>query len=438
MQVPEIEKSIGMELYSTTTPGIGGILRQLTEDFIVEEVSGWEITNSGKYLIVEIIKNDWDTNHIIRNLSRALGISQKRIGFAGTKDKRAVTTQRISIYDISENDLSRVNIKDIKLKPLGYNKRGIVLGDLNSNIFKICIRNIDVSFEELDKRMRLITSQINDAGGVPNFFGIQRFGAVRPITHLVGKALVHDSPKKAVMSYIGTSFKDEKEEIKKVRDTFMHTEDLEEGLKQFPLRLRYERTMMHYLIEHPEDFAGALGILTENMSRIFVHAYQSFIFNKIICARINACLPLNKAVEGDIVCFKNSAGLPDTLKTQRVNSVNIDGMNNLISKGRAFITAPLFGHSTELATDVPGGIERAVIQELNLSSDLFKLPLTPQLASKGKRREILLNVKPEYSIKKDDLNENKNQVIMKFMLPKGSYATTILREYLKVEPLAMS
>lgn len=438
MQVPETERIIGIELYSTSTAGIGGILRQVPEDFDVKEISGWEITHSGKYLIANLIKKDWDTNHIIRDISRALAISQKRIGFAGTKDKRAVTTQRISIFDISETDLSQVSIKDIQLRPLGLHKRAIVLGDLRSNIFKIIIRNIGLSYEELNSRMHAITSHISDAGGVPNFFGIQRFGAIRPVTHLVGEALIHDSAKKAVMIYLGSSFKDETEETKKVRNSIMSTQDFAKGLNEFPPRLRYERTMMHYLIEHPGDFAGAFSVLSDGMKRIFVHAYQSFIFNKIICARMSANLPFNKAMEGDIVCFKNADGLPDTSKTQKVTAINLDGMNNLISKGRAFVTAPLFGYSTELASGIPGQIESTIISELKLTHNHFKLPEIPQLASKGQRREILLNVKPQYWIQEDSLNVEKQQITMEFTLAKGSYATTVLREYMKVEPIEMS
>ncbi len=87
MEVPEIEKQIGINLYSTDTTGLGGQLRQEIEDFIVKEITNREEGEEGKYLIVELTKRDWDTHHLTRTLSRILQVSQKRISVAGTKDK---------------------------------------------------------------------------------------------------------------------------------------------------------------------------------------------------------------------------------------------------------------------------------------------------------------------------------------------------------------
>ncbi|MGD9778660.1 tRNA pseudouridine(13) synthase TruD [Methanomethylovorans sp.] len=438
MQVPETEHIIGMELYATTAEGIGGMLRQEPEDFIVKEVPGWEVEDSGKYLILELTKKDWDTHHIIRDLSRALGISQKRIGFAGTKDKRAVTTQRISIFDIPVETVEKVHIKDVQLTSIGRYRRGVELGDLRGNIFRITMRDIALEKNELKKRMDGITSEISAMGGVPNFFGIQRFGAIRPVTHLVGEALVRGSAEEAAMMYIAASFREEPEETRMARDEVRNTRNFAQGLRTFPPRLRYERAMMHYLVEHPGDYKGSFSMLTETMSRMFVHAFQSYIYNRVICARIQAGIPLNRAIEGDIVCFKNSGSLPDTSRTQRVNAVNLDGMNNLIKRGRAFVTAPLFGYDTEMATGIPGELESAIIDELKLKPEDFRLEELPAMASRGQRREILLNVQPRFEILEDDLKIGKLKVMVEFSLPKGSYATTVLREYMKVDPLKMS
>lgn len=438
MQVPETERIVGMELYATTAEGIGGMLRQEPEDFIVKEVSGWDVENSGKYLILELTKKDWDTHHIIRDLSRALGISQKRIGFAGTKDKRAVTNQRISIFDLPEASIANIHIKDVQLTPIGKHRRAVELGDLQGNTFQITIRNIDLDKNELKQRMDEITSEINSIGGVPNFFGIQRFGAIRPVTHLVGEALVRGSAEEAAMVYIAASFRDEPEDTRIARDEVRNTRNFAQGLRTFPPRLRYERAMMHYLMEHPDDYKGSFSMLTETMSRMFVHAFQSYIYNRVICARIQAGIPLNRVVEGDIVCFKNSDSLPDTSKTQRVNAVNLDGMNNLIKRGRAFVTAPLFGYDTEMAAGVPGELESTIIDELKLKPEDFRLEEMPSMASRGQRREILLNVQPRSEVLEDELNIGKLKVVVDFFLPKGSYATTVLREYMKVDPLKMS
>ena len=228
------------------------------------------------------------------------------------------------------------------------------------------------------------------------------------------------------------------DDVKQVRDFVWETKDFAEGLKTYPLRLRYERAMMHYLVENPGDYAGSFSVLSPNIRKMFIHAYQSYIFNRIICKRIERGLPLNIASSGDIVCFKNKEGLPDTGKMQASTDENVDGMNNLLKRGRAFITAPLVGYESEFALGTPGELEKDVFNEAEMPQEAFRMKTIPDLASKGLRREIMLHCKPEYVTAEDELNPGKSKVTLTFSLPKGSYATTVLREYMKTDPLKMS
>ncbi|WP_342305762.1 tRNA pseudouridine(13) synthase TruD [Methanolobus sp. ZRKC5] len=436
--IPAVEKKMGIDLYCTDTNGIGGVLRQETDDFIVREITNREEGDSGKYLILEVTKTNWDMHHLIRDMSRKLGISQKRIGFAGTKDKRATTTQKISIYDMSEEDVENFYLKDVEIKAIGRSHRSLGLGDLYGNEFRITIRDIDLKPDELEENLKRTTDEIIAFGGVPNFFGIQRFGAIRPITHMVGEQLLKGDFEKASLIYIAQSFPDEQDDVKEARDNACETRDFVEGLKTYPLRLRYERAMMHYLVENPGDFAGSFGVLSENISRMFIHAYQSYIFNRIICKRIELGLPLDEARPGDIICFKNKEGLPDVTKMQKSSEENVDGMNNLLRRRRAFVTAPLVGYNTEFASNVPGDIEREIYNETGMAQEAFRMKQMSALASKGLRREMLLYCEPVFETGEDELNPGKSKATLTFSLPKGSYATTVLREYMKVEPLKMS
>jgi len=438
MQVPEIEKKTGIDIYTTTTKGIGGILRQEVDDFIVTEITNREEGDSGKQLILELTKRNWDMHHVIRDLSRKFGISQKRIGFAGTKDKRAVTTQKISIHNMTPQAVDDIFLKDVELKVIGRSNRPVKLGDLTGNGFKITVRDIDLTEDELQTQLKKTTDDILEIGGVPNFFGIQRFGAIRPITHLVGEAIVRGNVEEAALAYIAKSFPDESEENKRVRDHIFNTRDYAWGLEQYPLNLRYERSMMHHLITNPDDFTGAFGILSKSIRMLFVHAYQSYLFNQILCERVKEGLPLNTAIEGDIVCFKNKDGLPDISRTEKVTSQKLNGMNNLIKRKRAFVTAPLIGHSTDWASGQQGEIEHRIFEKCGVPIEGFKVPLMPELASKGLRREMLLYAQPEYVASEDEMNSGKTKAVLEFSLPKGSYATTLLREYMKVDPKRMS
>ncbi len=438
MQVPKIEKQIGVDLYSTDTDGLGGQLRQEVEDFVVKEVTNREEGKEGKYLILELVKRDWDTHHLTRTLAKILQISQKRISVAGTKDKRALTTQKISIFDVDASEIEKIHLKDIELKVLGRSRKSVELGDLWGNDFTITIRNISHSYEETGKLLENTTNEILAQGGVPNFFGIQRFGSVRPVTHLVGKAIVEGDFEKAALLYIAEPFPDESEETKEARQFVKETRDFKEGLKTYPLRLGHERAMMNHLIANPDDFAGAFLVLPKNLYRMFVHGYQSYIYNTILCQRIEKGLPLNQAVEGDIVCFKNEIGLPDSSKIESVTAGTVTAMNRLIKRNRAFITAPLPGYSTEFASGIPGEIEQAVLEDLKVPLQGFNIEKIPEMSSKGTRREILLQVEPKFKVAEDELNPGKSKAVLEFMLPKGSYATTVLREYMKADPLQMS
>jgi tRNA pseudouridine13 synthase len=438
MEVPEIEKKIGINLYSTDTEGFGGQLRQEVKDFIVREITNREEGEEGKYLILEVTKHDWDTHHLTRTLAKILQISQKRISVAGTKDKRALTTQKISIFDIDASKIENFHLKDIELKVLGRSRKSVELGDLWGNDFVITIRDIASSPEEIKELLEKTTNEILAQSGVPNFFGTQRFGSIRPVTHLVGKAIVEGDFEKAALIYIAEPFPDEPDETKKARQFVKETRDFREGLKIYPLRLGHERAMMNHLIANPEDFAGSFLVLPKNLYRMFVHGYQSYIYNIILCRRIEKGFPLNQAVEGDIACFKNEAGLPDSSKTEKVTAETVAAMNRLIKRNRAFVTASLPGYNTEFASGLPGEIEQEVLQELRVPLEGFNIKEIPEMSSKGIRREVLLQAEPKFEVSDDELNPGKSKVVLEFMLPKGSYATTVLREYMKADPLQMS
>jgi len=419
----ELEKLMGIEAYLTDEDGIGGDLRVNVEDFRVDEVSDVRAGQAGEYLIVRMTKENWETHHLIRDISRELGISDERIGIAGTKDKRAVATQLLSIRGISQEQLSKVNLPRVRLEPLGRSNKDIGLGDLRGNNFNIIVRNVDLAAGELSARLKAIDASIGSAGGVPNFFGYQRFGIVRPITHLVGKKLVQRDVEGAAMAYIARAFPGESEENRKVREYVWESRDFKEGLRVYPLNLRYERTMMHYLVEHPGDFAGAFRSLSPKLLKLFVHAYQSYLFNRLLSARMLDGTSIAEPVEGDVICFTDDRLAPDTSRLETVTKKNLPDVKFLVKRKRAYVTLPLIGKDT--VTD--SGEERKVLAEEGIKVEDFNLAAMPELASSGLRREILLRVTP-------DITPGNGMAELKFYLPKGCYATTVLREFMKCAP----
>ncbi|HEY9246006.1 MAG TPA: tRNA pseudouridine(13) synthase TruD [Candidatus Methanoperedens sp.] len=420
----------GIGPYFSRTPGTGGMIRHEASDFVVEELSNRVETANGGYLIVELTKKNWDTHRLMRELSRILRISQSRFGWAGTKDKRALTKQKISIWGINEEEIERVRLKDVELKITGRSNRKISLGDLWGNRFSITVRNIGIPEDEVRSRVSGISLELEK--GAPNFFGVQRFGENRPITHVVGAAIQRGDFREAAMAYIAMPFPEEPDDTRKAREYVKDTNDLKEGLKMYPARLQFERAMMNHLVAHPDDYTGAFRVLSQNLQKMFLHAYQSYLFNIILSRRIASGMSIYLAYPGDIVCFKNEMGMPDTSRLQKVTEDNLDGINNLIKRGRAFVTAPLVGYDTDLAQGAQGEIEHSLLKELNIDPEGFKVPQMPELSSKGLRREIVLPFKPVSCVAEDELNGGKTKLTLEFSLQKGGYATTILREYMKV------
>ena len=434
---PEYERRIGIWYYATEAAGIGGTIKSIPADFVVREVTNRTEGAEGKYLIAELTKENWETHNVVHELSRRLRVSRNRIGFAGTKDKFALTTQKISLWDITEAELDRVRITDVSLKVLGRSHKAVALGDLHGNEFSIVIRNLGGAKEEVQARMDVITAELAALGGIPNFFGVQRFGTQRPITHTVGRYVIQGDVKGAVLAYLADVFPEETAEIKAARQLCQRGE-YKACLKQMPVFLRYERAMLNELVRGGEElrddarFRAALAVLPRNLQKMFVHAYQAYLFNLIVSRRLERGLPFNEAMVGDVVCYHDERGLPDPARVERVTAAKVDAINRLIRHGRAFVTAPLIGSETEFANGAEGELERDVLVAEAVRLPDFQLDNLPDLSSKGNRRPILVPVTVRSSeLVEDERNPGRWSVSLDFFLPKGAYATVVLREYTK-------
>ncbi|MCL2334099.1 MAG: tRNA pseudouridine(13) synthase TruD, partial [Candidatus Methanoplasma sp.] len=196
------EADVGMSFYLSDADGTGGRLKKEPEDFIVSEIFDKpEVVQNGRFVIAEVTTRNWETNRLVRLLSKNLGISRERVGFAGTKDKRAVTTQLMS-FECPADLMNRIELKDVEIRNLYTARRGIQIGDLKGNIFSIRVRECDMQKDDIPETIESVTSAIKKVGGFPNYFGVQRFGVVRPITHKVGEYIIRGDLEGAVRCYV--------------------------------------------------------------------------------------------------------------------------------------------------------------------------------------------------------------------------------------------
>ena len=421
------EKKIGIETFITSFNGIGGKLRTIPEDFYVSEISKYPpINNKGKYVIGDVTVNNWETNHLVSEISKKLHISRKRIQFAGTKDKRAVSKRLMSFYNISCEELKNIRIKDVEIDNIYRTNKPVKIGSLLGNRFEIKIRNIKLKSEKLDNDLIYFLKRNT---GFPNFFGIQRFGIIRPITHIVGKNIVNCNYKNAVMTYIANPIKEENENEYNLRSNLEKTLDFSEALKLYPKHLRYEKAILNVLVNNSDDYITALKELPNNLLTMFIYAYQSYLFNKILSLRIKNKLPLNSAIIGDIILpIRNNV----YEKEINVTNSNISKVNKQISKGKAFVSALLLGSDSKFSNGEMGEIEHKIINEEKIDPRDFIIPDIPHLSSSGSRRAIYAFARNlDFKIIQDNINKGKHMINLNFELNKGSYATSFLREIMK-------
>lgn len=444
----ELDKLLGLEVYISSEDGIGGRIKYLTEDFIVEEISEngiicsvdktkYEIEEgSGDYTWFIMVKNGLDSVSALRKIGRFFGVSIKRFSLAGLKDAKALTSQLVCVSRLSPEDILSFKDDKNRVRIVKAFRRPFKLmpGMLYGNRFKITIRDLDYSKTSIEEKIRKIIEEIEKKGGLPAYYGYQRFGTIRPITHMVGRYILKRNFEKAIWTLLTRIFPYESERAKKAREYLLNTRDFKGSLELFPKTLHHERRIIHYLVDHPGDYAGAFRSLPFTIRRLFISAFQAYLFNRVLSERLKSGLPLSKAVVGDIVAVFSRRNLSIRVKgVFRANALNIDKLNEFIDRGVAYLVLNVFGYNTVLCDGIPGEIERKVLKEEGVSIKDFYIKHMPEISSSGTFR--VASFKPENfainEIEDDDIFIGKRKLKLEFILKKGMYATVFLRELMK-------
>jgi tRNA pseudouridine13 synthase len=452
LQPPKLERQVGIEVYASCSKGLGGTIRENVEDFIVEEllvdgskaqaetsesytehqVLGCSMAKN-RYLLCTMVKRNWDTFVAIKRIANNLGVGSEQIQIAGIKDAKALTAQHITIEGASLEQAQKIYVKDIKIRPLGYLHNKLSTYYLLGNSFNIRIRALNHSKPVIKKRIAETVEELKTVGGIPNFFGHQRFGTIRPITHLVGKEFIKKDVKAAAMLFLAKPSPYEHASSRRARQELQATHDFEKAAKEFPSQLRYEVSMLKHLVKRPDDFAGSFRTLPFKLQELFIQAYESYLFNKFLSRRIAQGLPLNMAEDGDYVVAIERSGLPSLNIFKTVNMENRSEINNSIRSGKLRLAIPLIGFKQHPSQGVQGEIEKHVLEEEEVSPSEFRISSMPEVNTKGRLRAAVI---PINNFSTGDISSDANGTVgqeigVTFMLYRGSYATILLREIMK-------
>jgi len=231
-------------------------IKQKHRDFYVEEIPNYHLA-PGPYAYFWLEKKGLNTLEAVKLIARQLGISHKKIGYAGNKDKKAVTKQVCSAYSIKKEQLDKIKPNKIKIKYIGQNSKPVSLGDLKGNLFKITVRNLT---EKQIKKIKPIQKIIN-------FFDEQRFST--------------DNIE------IGQSM---------VKGNFQKTTEL--LLKNNLVKNKIK----NHLEKNPCDFVGAVKKVDKKLLMLFIHAYQAKLWNETV-QKILQAKPLPKVKSVPIIGF---------------------------------------------------------------------------------------------------------------------------------------
>jgi len=447
VQPSPLEVKLGMEVYASSTRGIGGRIRSELDDFIVEEVlldgskasvqlrnGMFQSSSRGRYLICILIKRGWDTLIVTERIARQIGVSPDMISIAGIKDAHALTAQHISIGAVSPEKI-KIRLKGVLLVPMRFSEDKISARILLGNQFEITVRSIFHGPSETYRMISETWREISSLGGVPNFFGHQRFGTVRPITHIVGKFLVKGRFEDAAMTFLSEPSEREAAYARSIREYIRETLDFSSALRSLPKGLTYERLMLRHLSRYPRDFLGAFRRLPIRLRRFFVQAYQSYIFNRFLSERMKRKISLTSLQEGDYVVNIGANGLP-TGGFSKVKKGDLRLITSKVKEGKAALALPVIGFSQGLSGGVQGEIEREILEQEGIQPRDFQIKkMLESSVQGGLRRAISSVINMSFKTKPAD---SESTARFRFMLHKGSYATVVLREFMKPQDPASS
>ena len=398
-----------MQRYLTAeVPGTGGVIKGSPEDFVVEEIAAYQPSGQGEHCYAQIEKRGIATLEALRRLSKALGVQERDIGYAGMKDAVGVTRQTVSIPRVAPEKVLALEIPGMRVLSAVMHGNKLRLGHLKGNRFRIRLRDAAPgAIEHAEAALAILERR-----GVPNRFGAQRYGA-QGNTHVIGAALLRRDFKQAIDTLIGDPAAVTDERWRLAIEAYRRGE-LAESLALFPGHLRGERELLGRLVQRPDAFEKAFNSVQPRMKRLYLSAFQSSLFDQVLEQRLDR---LEYVGTGDIA-FKHENGACFLVQDAAAEA----------ARAQAFeisATGPMFGCTMMEAQGDQGELERSILAAKELTPESFNL--SGGLRMEGERRPLRVPITGALA------QEEGGDLLLDFSLPRGSYATCVMSEIMKTE-----
>ncbi len=392
-------------------PGTGGSLRQSPEDFVVEEIPIYLPCGSGEHVLFEIEKRGLTTFSAIERIAHALQLSPRLIGCAGLKDARALTRQWLSVERTTPEAVLALQIPGLRILQADRHRNRLKIGHLRGNRFAIRVR--DTVDDALPRALAIL--DVLQRRGLPNAFGPQRFGLHRN-THLLGRALLTQDAPGLLHYLLGDPHDDDAPNEYRAR-ALADEGDYVAALAAWPHAHGSVEHRVLTALAHGQTPEQALRRLPPHLKRLYVAAFQASLFNRLLAARVSRI----EALETGDLAVKHANGAFFLVEDAAIEQPRADALEISAS-------APLYSHRVRLAQGAPGERERDLLREEGLTLESFRVPGADLRGDRRPLRAPLSDVSAE--------SDGDGGLWLRFALPSGSYATSLLAEVTKAERMA--
>jgi tRNA pseudouridine13 synthase len=402
-------------------PPIGGRIKERPEDFLVDEVPLYEPSGAGEHIYMLVEKREISTLHLVRLLASHFGVDPWAVGYAGLKDKHAITRQVVSVHVPGRKIESFPSVQHERVQVLwaDYHENKLRVGHLKGNRFSIRVRGVDPS------RVVVVKKALDRlaGAGVPNRIGEQRFGNLEN-NHLIGRALILGQAEEVVRLLLAPD-PAYPENLAEARALYARGEHAA-ALEALPRAARTERSVLGALSRGGSAQKAARQIGGAERS-FYVAAFQSAIFNAVLDERL-AAGTLAALALGD-AAFKHDNGAVFDVDEEAISRGDLA---ERLARLEVSPSGPMWGVAMKRSAGVVDGLELEALAASGVSLEQLSVPSKRSgLRAEGARRPLRVPL-TDHDVDAG-VDEHGPYIRCVFDLPRGAFATSVLREIMKPE-----